>query len=77
MAIEGITFIALVLLIIIFLGRIALSEGHRVEEKKKLQKNLDDFNKRKGLCERSEFPKRYNKSVRMPGHNKQRKKYKQ
>jgi preprotein translocase subunit YajC len=43
MAIEGITFIALVLLIIIFLGRIALSEGHRVKQNKKLKENLKKF----------------------------------
>ena len=43
MAIEAITFIALVFLIIIFLGRIALSEGRRVEERKKLRENLKKF----------------------------------
>jgi preprotein translocase subunit YajC len=43
MAIEAITFIALVLLIIIFLGRIALSEGRRAEERKKLRENLKKF----------------------------------
>jgi len=43
MTIETITFIALVLLIIIFLGRIALSEGRRVEERKKLRENLKKF----------------------------------
>ena len=43
MAIEAITFIALVLLILIFLGRKALSEGYRVKQNKKLKENLKKF----------------------------------
>ena len=47
MAIEAITFIALVLLVIVFLGRIALSEGQRVEQKKKFKRNLENFKSNK------------------------------
>jgi len=42
------TFIVIVVMVItVCLGRYAIAEGQRIEHKKKLRKNLKNFNKNK------------------------------
>jgi hypothetical protein len=43
MNIEAITFIGLILLGLIFFGRVAISERHRTKQKKKLRMNLKNL----------------------------------